>query len=76
MSRRGSRGAHGGPTVAISKALSYTLRHGAVKEGLKMRDDGYANVADLVRALTGVGGLDLCVGVLTVVVALMVAGDA
>ncbi|PUU75995.1 KptA family-domain-containing protein [Tuber borchii] len=33
----------------ISKALSYTLRHGAVKEGLTLQDDGYANVAELLQ---------------------------
>ncbi|RPA93854.1 hypothetical protein L873DRAFT_1624407, partial [Choiromyces venosus 120613-1] len=32
----------------ISKALSYTLRHGAVKEGLALQDDGYANVGELL----------------------------
>jgi RNA:NAD 2'-phosphotransferase (TPT1/KptA family) len=36
------------PDVRISKALSYTLRHGAEKEGLKLRSDGYANVKELV----------------------------
>ncbi|UZJ51735.1 hypothetical protein CBS101457_001055 [Exobasidium rhododendri] len=29
------------PTVQLSKALSYILRHGAAKEGLKIRPDGY-----------------------------------
>lgn len=29
------------PTVQLSKALSYILRHGAAKEGLKLRADGY-----------------------------------
>ncbi|KAG0642514.1 KptA family-domain-containing protein [Tuber brumale] len=33
----------------ISKALSYTLRHGAVKEGLALQDDGYANVGELLQ---------------------------
>ncbi|PWW73550.1 hypothetical protein C7212DRAFT_284717, partial [Tuber magnatum] len=33
----------------ISKALSYTLRHGAVREGLALRDDGYANVGELLQ---------------------------
>ncbi|KAA8895620.1 phosphotransferase 1 [Sphaerosporella brunnea] len=36
------------PDVRISKALSYTLRHGAEKEGLKLRSDGYANVSELL----------------------------
>src|ERR1700761_7517035 len=37
------------PEVRTSKFLSYLLRHGAEKEGLKMRSDGYVNVDDLVR---------------------------
>lgn len=37
------------PDVRISKALSSTLRHNAKKEGLKIGDDGFVNVADLVR---------------------------
>ena len=43
----GGRGGQGGDVV-ISKALSFTLRHGAIKEGLPIRPDGYANVHDLV----------------------------
>jgi 2'-phosphotransferase len=39
------------PEVRLSKALSYTLRHGAQKEGLAMRNDGYVNAAELVRDL-------------------------
>ena len=34
--------------VRLSKHLSYVLRHGAKKEGLPMRADGYARVQDLV----------------------------
>jgi hypothetical protein len=37
------------PDVKQSKALSYILRHGAVKEGLKLRPDGFVRVDDLVR---------------------------
>ncbi|CUS11143.1 unnamed protein product [Tuber aestivum] len=33
----------------ISKTLSYTLRHGAVREGLALQDDGYANVGELLQ---------------------------
>lgn len=40
------------PDVVISKALSFTLRHGAVKEGLSIRSDGYVSVADLVSTLS------------------------
>ena len=32
-----------------SKTLSYILRHGAAKESLTLRDDGFVRVADLVR---------------------------
>jgi len=35
--------------VLISKALSSTLRHNAAKEGLTLRADGYASVANLVH---------------------------
>lgn len=34
--------------VDISKSLSYLLRHGARKEGLRLDDGGWANVADVV----------------------------
>lgn len=47
---KGKRG-RGGPQsreVQISKAMSLLLRHAAEKEGLKMNDQGYANVADVV----------------------------
>lgn len=37
------------PDVKISKTLSYILRHGAAKEHLVMRPDGYIRVDDLVR---------------------------
>lgn len=41
----------GGPLpreVTVSKAMSFILRHGAEKEGIKLDAQGYANVADLV----------------------------
>ena len=46
-----SRGGRGPPSrdVTISKAMSFVLRHGADKEGLKLDENGYANVAELVR---------------------------
>ena len=46
----GSRGGRGPPSreVTISKAMSFVLRHGAEKEGLKLDENGYANVAELV----------------------------
>ncbi|KAL4925611.1 tRNA 2'-phosphotransferase [Aspergillus undulatus] len=34
--------------VTVSKALSFLLRHGAEKEGLKIDSRGYANVADVL----------------------------
>lgn len=37
------------PDVQLSKTLSYILRHGAEKEGLKMRKDGFIKLDDLVR---------------------------
>lgn len=40
------------PEVRISKTLSYILRHGAEKEGLKIRSDGYVRVTDLVCMLS------------------------
>ena len=53
MPRRG--GSSGGATraplsreVLISKKISYVLRHGAEKEGLRLDKNGYANCADLV----------------------------
>lgn len=39
--------------VRISKTLSWVLRHGAKKEGLFMRPDGYVRVKDLVRPFKG-----------------------
>lgn len=47
-------GGKGGPSdpqsreTTISKATSYVLRHGAAKEGVRLDENGYANVADLV----------------------------
>lgn len=53
--------------TTISKAISFVLRHGAAKEGLRLDENGYANAADLVRCLFSIlflflGGKD---GVLT-----------
>ena len=38
------------PDVRFSKILSYILRHGATKEGLKVRTDGFVRVDELVRS--------------------------
>ncbi|TRM65404.1 KptA family-domain-containing protein [Schizophyllum amplum] len=60
--RGGGRGGGGGggssklrglekdsPTVRLSKTLSYILRHGAQKEGIPIRPDGYVKVDDLMK---------------------------
>jgi RNA:NAD 2'-phosphotransferase (TPT1/KptA family) len=36
------------PKTRLSKTLSYVLRHGAEKEGIPIRPDGFALVDDLV----------------------------
>ncbi|VVT53879.1 uncharacterized protein SAPINGB_P003796 [Magnusiomyces paraingens] len=38
------------PDVKLSKALSYVLRHGAAKERIPMRPDGYVRVSDLFKS--------------------------
>lgn len=48
--RRGGR--HNDPDVELSKALSYILRHGAQREGLVIRSDGYVRLDDLVSAVS------------------------
>jgi 2'-phosphotransferase len=46
---RGTRGGSGGNReVQISKALSWLLRHGAEKEGLKLGSGGFLNLKDVV----------------------------
>ena len=51
-----SKNARGRPNdsvdVRISKTLSYILRHGAQKEGLEMRSDGFIKLDDLVCSST------------------------
>jgi hypothetical protein len=47
--RRGGR--QNDPDVELSKALSYILRHGAQREGLAIRSDGYMKLDDLVSAI-------------------------
>jgi RNA:NAD 2'-phosphotransferase (TPT1/KptA family) len=34
--------------ISVSKAMSYVLRHGAEKEGIEMRADGYIKLSDLL----------------------------
>ena len=47
--RRGGR--HNDPDVELSKTLSYILRHGAQREGLTIRNDGYVRLDDLVSVI-------------------------
>ncbi|GEM07522.1 DUF1275 domain protein [Rhodotorula toruloides] len=37
------------PDTRWSKTLSYILRHGAAKEGLKLREDGFVRVEELMK---------------------------
>ncbi len=51
--RRGGGSSRGGRPpqsreTTVSKAMSFVLRHGAEAEGLKLDENGYANVAELV----------------------------
>ncbi|KAI8847021.1 phosphotransferase KptA/Tpt1 [Chytridium lagenaria] len=46
--RNRDKGAYQSSTVKTSKALSYILRHGAEKEGLAMRADGYVKLTELL----------------------------
>ncbi len=51
MARGGGGSRAKGPLpreVQVSKKLSWLLRHGAEKEGLKLGNGGYANLADVV----------------------------
>ena len=41
---------HDSSEVRISKTLSWLLRHAAQRQGLKIRNDGYVKVDDLVHA--------------------------
>lgn len=41
------------PDVRASKALAYILRHGAEKEGLHIRSDGYIRLDDVVSYPSG-----------------------
>jgi hypothetical protein len=49
------------PDVATSKTLAYILRHGAEKESLHIRTDGYIKLDDVVSAFYKQVGLrDVC----------------
>ncbi len=47
----GGGGGGGGPNrrVRVSKAMSWLLRHGAHKEGIPIDEQGYVNVADMLK---------------------------
>ncbi|KAJ3277621.1 tRNA 2'-phosphotransferase 1 [Blyttiomyces sp. JEL0837] len=49
--QKGGRGRRGDddPAVKFSKNLSYILRHGAVKERIPIRPDGFVKISDLMR---------------------------
>lgn len=44
----GKKNVHGKNIVNLSKALSWLLRHGAKKEGLGIRADGYVNLEEVM----------------------------
>ena len=46
-SKKGDAGVTG-REVTVSKAMSYLLRHGAEKEGVKIDEGGWVRVEDLV----------------------------
>ena len=47
--RHADQRSDGDQTIAFSKALSYILRHGAVREGVAMRPDGFVRLCDLLK---------------------------
>ncbi|CAM9125380.1 unnamed protein product, partial [Ectocarpus sp. 12 AP-2014] len=46
--RGGRRGRHDDPRVQLSKRLTYALRHGAEKLGLRLRPDGFVSLDELL----------------------------
>ncbi|KAL9581335.1 MAG: hypothetical protein Q9212_003956 [Teloschistes hypoglaucus] len=57
-SRGGARGKSGGGKrppppreEMVSKAMSYVLRHGAEKEGLKLDEGGYVDCGELIELI-------------------------
>lgn len=57
--RGAARGRNEDPEVQLSKTLSYILRHGAQREGLSMRSDGYVKLEDLVSDFPGFSSIAL-----------------
>jgi len=51
--RQQNRSRNDSPTVALSKQLSWLLRHGLDKSGLTVRNDGYVTLDELVFPLCG-----------------------
>ncbi|KAI9597081.1 RNA 2'-phosphotransferase, Tpt1 [Syncephalis fuscata] len=45
---RGKRNTRDSPEVRLSKALSYVLRHGAIKEGISIRPDGFVAISEIL----------------------------
>jgi len=50
--RRRRNNPHDSPSVALSKQLSWLLRHGLDKSGLPVRNDGYVQLDALVPSFT------------------------
>lgn len=66
MARGGSRAGgrdRGAPSreTTVSKKLSWLLRHGAEKEGLKLGKGGYVSLADVVSSTSERMGIE-CTG--------------
>ena len=51
----GPKNVHGKAIVQLSKAISWLLRHGAIKEGLTIRPDGFI-MLDEVMSHKSIGG--------------------
>ena len=51
MEKKGNHYKKDNPNVRLSKAMSWLLRHGAVKEGVKINADGYVKMSDMLDYL-------------------------
>ncbi|KAI9202578.1 phosphotransferase KptA/Tpt1 [Polychytrium aggregatum] len=47
--RQDRRARNDDPDVVLSKSMSYVLRHGAEKDGVPIRKDGFVRIEDLLR---------------------------
>jgi 2'-phosphotransferase len=54
-------------TIKISKTLSYLLRHGAKKEGIIIRKDGYCKVSDILKYVNN-QGINLSINIIKQIV--------